>query len=113
MSASPDSPLHSLFTGLTTDQVIAEEQGYQTTQPPVRSILGKRTPPLGDKESDDEDDGESPNPGEGNPHSRPSSVNPASLQMEQVVRRMAKRFKFSNESISLVEQFSQVHATKP
>ena len=116
MSVSSDPPPHSFFAGLSTEQLIAEEQEHQATRLLTHSILGKRTSPSGSIESDNEGNRESPSPGDEDSSSHPSSVthpNPASLQMDQVIRRMAKRLKLSNESISLVEQFAQVHVPKP
>ena len=62
-------------------------------------------------DSDGRDDKEPPSPGRESSPSHLSSathLNPGTLQMEQTIRRTAKRLKLSNESISLVEQFAQV-----
>ena len=110
MSASPASLLESLFAGSSTEELIAEEQEHQATEVSVPSVLGKRTSPSGGVDSDDDSDGESSIPGNDNLPSRSNSAthpNPGSLQVEQAIRRMAKRLKLSNENISLVEQFTQ------
>jgi len=118
MSTRSVLPPQGLFAGLTADQLIAEEQEHQADELPAPSVLGKRTTPSGDVGSDSEGDGDEEPPGRrggGLPsHSSPGThPNPATLQMEQTVRRMAKRLKLPNESISLVEQFSQVDTTNP
>jgi hypothetical protein len=115
MSPSSDSPLDNFFTGLSADQLIAEEEECQTSQPlrPAQPVLGKRTVPPGDDRSDDDGNGGSPSPGDRDSPGHSTSVNPASLHVEQVIQRMAKRLKLSYENTSLVEQFSQVHIAKP
>ena len=115
MSASPSYPLDGLFPGLSPDQLIAEEEAAEL---PVPSTLRKRTLPSEDTDIEDEpeDGGESPSPGDAGSQGRSSSVthlNPGTLEMDQAVRRMAKRLKLSNENVSLVEQFSQVSSTNP
>jgi hypothetical protein len=118
MSTSPRSPLDDLFPGLSADQLIAEEQDHEDTEFSAPSTLGKRTSPSGgvDTEDEDEGNGRSLSPeGESSPN-RPSSVtrpNSGMLEMDQAIRRTAKRLKLSNENISLVEKFTQVSLTSP
>ena len=104
-----------LFAGLTAAEIIAQEHEHQATELSAPSALGKRTSPSGDADSDGRDDEEPPpSPGHESSPSHSTSVthpSPGTLQMEQAIRRMAKRMKLSNESISLVEQFSQVSIT--
>ena len=110
------SPLDHLFPGLSPDQLIAEEQDHRAAEFSVPSTLGKRTSPSGGIDTEDEDDGESPNPGGESSPDRSSSTtrpNPRTLEMDQAIRKLAKRLKLSNESVSLVEQFTQVSTTKP
>jgi len=116
MSTSPTSLLDGLFTGSSADELIAEEQEHQTTEVRAPSVLGKRTSPSGDVDSDNENDGEVPSPRTENPPSRSSSVarpTSGSLLVEQAIRRAAKRLKLSNENVSLVEQFAQVSVSLP
>jgi len=116
MSIPSESLLQNMFAGLNADQLIAEEQEHQNDELPAPSVLGKRTSPSGDAGSDGEDDGELPGPGGESLLSRLSPAthpNPATLQMEQTIRRMAKRLKLSNKSTSLVEQFAQVSTVGP
>lgn len=111
MSVVSGPLLQDLFPGLDADQLIAEEQEHQTDVLLVPSVLGKRTSPSGDAESDIEGDGESPGTeGDSLPSHLSSAThpNPATLQMEQAIRRTAKRLRLSNENISLVERFAQV-----
>lgn len=114
MSTAPTTPglsLETLFGGLDPDQIIADEEEDLTL--PV-SILGKRTAPPGQisngNDDDDEENG-SPDP-EGRDlqgRSGPATqINTGTLQIEQIIRRTAKRLRLSHESTSLVEQFSQV-----
>jgi len=106
--AMSSSPLESLFGGLNADQLIAEEQEHQATQPLAHLVPGRRASPLGNIDSDDE---EPLIPGSESSPGLPSSAthpNPAPLQTEQVIHRMARRLKFSKENVSVVEQFSQV-----
>jgi len=114
MSTSPKSPLDGLFPGLNPDQLIAEEEAAELSVP---STLGKRTLPSGDTDNEYEDDGpKSPSPGGESSPDHSSSVthpNPGTLEMDQAVRRMAKRLKLSNENLSLVEHFAQVSSTNP
>ena len=111
MSATPQSPLHTLFNGLSAEELIAEEQEHQVSETltPASSILGKRTSEF--PESDNDDEGpRSPSP-EGEDLSGPSSGtqgNSGSLLTEQSIRRLGKRLRLSNEDITLVEQFAQV-----
>ena len=88
-----ESLLQNVFTGLSADQLIAEEQERQNDELPAPSVLGKRTLPSGDARSDGEDDEELLGPGGESLPSCPSPathLNPATLQMEQTIRRMAK-----------------------
>jgi hypothetical protein len=57
MSTTPQSPLHSLFNGLSAEALIAEEQEHQATEllAPASSTLGKRI-----SETPESDDDESP-----------------------------------------------------
>jgi len=115
MPTSPESPLDALFGGISAEQLIAEEQESQDPEPLAPSVLGKRTSPSKDIDSDDEGNGESPSPGgETSPSSSSTAhPNPATLQIGQTMRRMAKRLRFSNENVSLVEQFTQVGVINP
>ena len=110
------SPLDNLFPGLSPDQLIAEEQDHQGAEFSVPSTLRKCTSPSGGINTEDKDDGESPNPrGESSPdHSSSTTcLNPGTLEMDQAIWKLAKQLKLSNENVSLVEQFTQVSTTKP
>lgn len=104
----------ALFSGLSPEDLIAEEEEHQGTELSARSTLGKRAAPSED--SDHESQGgeeEQTSPRNENPPSRPGSTthqNPGSLRIEQAIRRTAKRLKLPNEDISLLETFTQVSA---
>lgn len=108
MSASSESPLDTLFPGLSPDELIAEEQDHQATEFSTPSTLRKRTSPSGGANTEDEGDRESPGPKSESRSNLVTRPNPGTLEVDQAVRRMAKRLKLSNESVSLVEQFAQV-----
>ena len=102
----------ALFANLTAEDLIAEEEGHQASEPSIPSTLGKRASQSrdSDDESNDEDEEEPASPRNENPPSRSNGTthpNPASLQIEQVIRRTAKRLKLPNDEISLVESFAQ------
>lgn len=110
--------MSTLFGGITAEDLIAEEQERQTADLSTPSTLGKRTSPSGDSDSDrhEEEEEEPAIPrGESLPSHSTSAThpNPGSLQMEQVIRRTAKRLKLPNEDISLVETFAQVSVVNP
>ena len=113
MPAAPGLSIETLFGDLNPDQMIADERGERDETPPL-SILGKRPSPAGQTDDDSSDNDEENDPpgteGRG-PRDRTNpgtQTNPGRLRAEQVTRRMAKRLRLSDESASLVEQFSQV-----
>src|SRR6266478_6550043 len=89
MSTPPES---DLFSGLSVEELIAEEE-KQDTELPVTSTLGKRTSTSQNDEDDNDDsDEESPGPGGESSQGRSSSVahqDPGTLRMDQAVRRTA------------------------
>lgn len=107
MPVPPERPPNGFFDDLDPDQLDGEEEGGQVTEPPVTPTLRKRSLQSGDSESEDEG-----GPGREDSSSQPSSAthsNAGTLQMEQTVRRTAKRLKLSNEDTAVVERFSQVN----
>ena len=116
MSNSSGSLLDALFAGLSTEQLIAEEQEHQEPELVTTSTLGKRTSMSPDPDSDDNNEEDSPGPEGASSLGRSNSVaqpNAGTLRMDQAIRRIAKRLKLSNESTSLVEQFAQVSLKDP
>ena len=111
--AAPGLSIQTLFGDLNPDQIIANERDERDETPPL-SILGKRPSPARQTGNDDDNDDELDNPpgteGRG-PQDRTNprtQMNPGSLRVEQVTRRMTKRLRLSDESVSLIEQFNQV-----
>ena len=116
---SPFSPPMSLalFANLTAEDLLAEEQEHQATEPSVPSTLGKRASQSRDSDSDDgEENEEQASPRGKNPPSHSDSAtppDPGSLQMDQAIRRTVKRLKLPNEDILLVETFAQASLANP
>lgn len=109
MSVLPGPSLHTLFAGLSAEELIAAEADHQLDEEfsITPSVLGKRVTRSEESESDG-DTGRSPSPQAGDNSSQGNFTNVAALRMEQAIRRLRKRSKLSNEDTALVEQFAQV-----
>ena len=115
VSAAPGLSVENLFGDLDPDEIIADEEDNQTPPP---STLGKRPLSPGqtdeDHNDDDEEENNPPGPESRGPRGRSSpgtQANPGSLRVEQVIRRLTKRLRLLDESISLIEQFAQVRTS--
>ena len=118
LQSSPHGPLSTvpmssaLFANLTAEDLIAEEQEHQASEPSAPSTLGKRASQSRDSDNDSngEDEEEPASPRNENLSGRSDLAtrpNSGSLQMDQAIRRTAKRLKLPDDDISLLETFAQ------
>lgn len=109
MPTSSEASSHTLFAGLTAEELIAAEQEHELDPDLLAtpSVLGKRTSPSGEGDSDDDTD-RPLSPDIENHSSLDAHAGTSTLRMKQAVQRLKKRLKLSSEDTVLLEQFVQV-----